>query len=139
MKGQEAKCRELLAPLVTSSPRHLVTSSPRQRRIHISSQLAYYASGVDRSRFDKLHVKLFLAIAGSIGALTVGVYFVFMSSFERGFVQYLNRADDVRLASLIERLAEGYAREGSWSWIADDREWWSAMSREALGLPRARR
>lgn len=94
---------------------------------------------MDRSRFDKLHVKLFLAIAGSIGALTVAVYFVFMSSFERGFIQYLSRADDVRLESFIGRLAEGYAREGSWSWIANDRERWSAMSRESLGLPRPRR
>ena len=94
---------------------------------------------MDKSRLDKLHVKLFLAIAASIGALTVAVYFVFMSSFERGFIQYLNRADEIRLESLIDRLAEGYAPEGSWGWIANDRERWSAISREALGLPKPRR
>src|SRR5215210_6578370 len=94
---------------------------------------------MDKSRFDKLHVKLFLAIAGSIAALTIAVYFVFISSFERGFIQYLNRADDTRLDSMIARLAEGYARETSWSWIANDRERWIAMSREALGLPKSQR
>jgi two-component system sensor histidine kinase BaeS len=94
---------------------------------------------MDQFRFDKLHVKLFLAIAGSIGALTLAVYFVFMSSFERGFIQYLNRADGARLDAMIVRLAEGYARESGWSWIANDRERWIALSREALGLPKPQR
>ncbi len=91
---------------------------------------------MDIARFDKLHVKLFVAITGAIALLTLAAYFVFTASFERGFVQYLNRADDVRLESMIERLAQGYAREGNWSWIANDRERWIDMSRDALGLPR---
>ncbi|MES2564142.1 MAG: ATP-binding protein [Pseudomonadota bacterium] len=88
------------------------------------------------NRFDKLHIKLFAAIAGAIGLLTMVAYFVFTASFERGFVGYLNRADEVRLDALIERLAEGYARERNWTWIANDRERWIDLSREALGLPR---
>jgi two-component system sensor histidine kinase BaeS len=91
---------------------------------------------VDKSRFDKLHIKLFLAIAGGIAALTLAAYFVFTTSFERGFIQYLNRADEARLESMIDRLAEGYARDHSWSWIANDRQRWIEMSRDALGLPR---
>ena len=91
---------------------------------------------MDTSRFDKLHVKLFAAIAGAIALLTLAAYFVFTASFERGFVQYLNRADEVRLESMIERLAEGYARERNWTWIANNRERWIDMSRDALGLPR---
>lgn len=88
------------------------------------------------NRFDKLHIKLFAAIAGAIGLLTMAAYLVFTASFERGFVGYLNRADEVRLDALIERLAEGYARERNWNWIATDRERWIDLSREALGLPR---
>ena len=91
---------------------------------------------VDKSRFDKLHVKLFLAIAGAIAALTVAAYFVFTASFERGFIQYLNGADEARLESMIDRLADGYVRHGGWSWIAGDRDHWIEMSRESLGLPR---
>lgn len=90
---------------------------------------------MDTSRFDKLHVKLFAAIAGAIALLTLAAYFVFTASFERGFVQYLNRADEVRLEAMIVRLAEGYGRESNWTWIANDRERWINMSREALGLP----
>src|SRR6476620_2285277 len=88
----------------------------------------------DKSRFDKLHVKLFLAIAGAIAALTFAAYYVFTASFERGFMQYLNRADEVRLDSMIDRLAAEYARERSWSWIVNDRQRWIDMSRDALGL-----
>ena len=73
---------------------------------------------MDKSRFDRLHVKLFLAIAGAIAALTFAAYLVFSWSFERGFVQYLNRADEARLELMIDRLADGYAREGGWDWIA---------------------
>jgi hypothetical protein len=49
---------------------------------------------MDRTRFDRLTVKLFAAIAGAIAALTLGAYLVFSWSFERGFVQYLHRADE---------------------------------------------
>lgn len=92
---------------------------------------------MDKFRFDKLHVKLFAAIAGAIAALTVAAYFVFTASFEHGFIQYLKRADEVRLDLMTERLAEGYARERGWAWIANDRERWVEMSRDALGLTRS--
>src|SRR4051812_39304464 len=90
---------------------------------------------MDTGRFGKLHFKLFLAIAGAIGALTIATYFVFSASFERGFIQYLYRADETRLDWMVEQLAQGYARERSWAWIANDRDRWIAMSRQALGLP----
>ncbi|MDB5922478.1 MAG: hypothetical protein JWN13_1414 [Betaproteobacteria bacterium] len=90
---------------------------------------------MNKSRFDKLHVKLFLVIAGAIAALTLAAYYVFTASFERGFMQYLNRADEVRLDSMIDRLSIEYARERSWSWIANDHQRWIDMSRDALGLP----
>jgi two-component system sensor histidine kinase BaeS len=90
---------------------------------------------VDKTRFDRLYIKLFAAIAGTIGVLTLATYLVFSWSFERGFVQYLHRADEARLEILIDRLADGYVREGGWAWVANDRERWIALTREALGLP----
>jgi two-component system, OmpR family, sensor histidine kinase BaeS len=90
---------------------------------------------VSLARFDRLHVKLFLVIAGAIAGLTVVTYLVFTWSFERGFVQYLNRADDARLELMTDRLADVYAREGGWATLAGDSDRWMAMSRDALGLP----
>jgi len=90
---------------------------------------------VNLKRFDRLHVKLFLTIAGAIAGLTFITYLVFTWSFERGFVQYVNRADEARLELMTDRLAVVYAREGGWASIASDGERWMAMSRDALGLP----
>jgi two-component system sensor histidine kinase BaeS len=92
---------------------------------------------VDKTRFDSLYVKLFAAIAGAIALLTLATYLVFSWSFERGFVQYLQHADDVRLERMVDRLEEIYAREHGWSTLANDRERWIEISRDALGLSRS--
>ena len=89
---------------------------------------------VDTKRFDRLYIKLFAAITGAIAVLTLATYFVFSWSFERGFVQYLHRADEARLDVLIDRLADVYEKEGGWSMLANDRDRWLAMTREALGF-----
>src|ERR1044071_9703595 len=75
---------------------------------------------VSLGRFDRLYLKLFLAIAGAIVGLTVISYLVFTWTFERGFVQYVNRADSARLELMTDRLAEVYAREGGWAVLARD-------------------
>jgi two-component system, OmpR family, sensor histidine kinase BaeS len=90
---------------------------------------------VGLGRFDRLHLKLFLAIAGAIAGLTLVSYLVFTWTFERGFVQYVNRADEARLELMTDRLADVYAREGGWAALARDPERWGAMARDALGLP----
>ena len=91
---------------------------------------------MNKARFDTLFVKLFAAIAGAIALLTLCAYFVFSWSFERGFVQYLHRADELRLERVIDRLQEIYVAEGGWDGVANDRPRWIEITREALGLPR---
>jgi two-component system, OmpR family, sensor histidine kinase BaeS len=86
-------------------------------------------------RLDTLRVKLFLAIAGATAALVLGAWAVFSSSFERGFVDYVNEADEARLEPLVAALAEGYEREGGWAWIAEDRRRWFELLRDTIGLP----
>ena len=101
----------------------------------IRSQSRARIQSVNLERFDRLHVKLFLTIAGAIAGLTFITYLVFTWSFERGFVQYVNTADEARLELMTDRLETVYAREGGWAAIASDGERWMAMSRDALGLP----
>lgn len=86
-------------------------------------------------RLDNLRVKLFLAIAGGTAALSLIAYLVFGWSFDRGFADYVNRADEARLQPFIASLAEGYAREGGWKWVAEDRRRWFELIRETVGLP----
>lgn len=89
---------------------------------------------MDTTRFDRLPIKLFGAIAATIGVLTLAAYLVFSWSFERGFIEYVNRSDQARLDALVATLAEGYGREGGWDWVAADRGRWLELVRPALGL-----
>ena len=91
------------------------------------------------ARFDSLRIKLFLAIAGANAVLALAAFLVFSWSFDQGFVEYLNRADEARLQPLIVRLAEGYQHEGQWQWVAEDRKRWFDLLREVLGTRGSRR
>jgi two-component system, OmpR family, sensor histidine kinase BaeS len=84
---------------------------------------------------NTLRVKLFLVIAGATAALTLVAYLVFSWSFDRGFIDYVNRADEARLQPLIEALGQGHAREGGWKWVAEDRRRWFDLIRDTVGLP----
>ena len=84
---------------------------------------------------DRLHVKLFLAIFATNAALALAAYLAFSSSFDRGFVESLQQADELRLHAFAAALGERYEREHGWDWIAKDPERWTSLSRQALGLP----
>ncbi|HEY9380083.1 MAG TPA: ATP-binding protein [Burkholderiales bacterium] len=86
-------------------------------------------------RFDRLRVKLFLAIAGANAVLAIVAYLLFALSFERGFIDYLHRGDVAKLDALVASLAQDYERQGSWDAIVNDRDNWAERSREALNLP----
>ena len=86
-------------------------------------------------RLDTLRVKLFLAIAGGTAALALAAYLVFSWSFDRGFVAYVNQADEARLQPLIERLAQEHGRQGGWEWVRQERRRWYELLRETLDVP----
>lgn len=88
-----------------------------------------------RRRFDSLRVKLFLAIAGVNALVVLLAYLVHGWSFDQGLAAYLNRADEARMAPLVERLGQGFFEHGSWQWLVDDHETWHRLLREELGIP----
>ncbi|MEF7617197.1 ATP-binding protein [Aquincola sp. MAHUQ-54] len=92
-----------------------------------------------RQRLDTLRVKLFVAIAGANVVLVMAAYLIYGWSFDQGLVEYLNRADEARLTPLIVRLAEGHQAQGGWDWVAKDRQRWTDLLREELGMTRGRR
>jgi len=86
-------------------------------------------------RFDTLRIKLFVAIAGGTAALALAAYLVFSWSFDRGFADYVNQADEARLQPLVAALGEGYGREGNWAWVSSDRRRWFELLRQSLDVP----
>lgn len=111
----------------------------RDPRAVAAPEAAAGARPAVRSRFDRLRVKLFLAIAGANAALAVAAYLVFSWSFDRGLAEYLHRTDQARLDGLVATLAAGYGRERGWAWLGDDRQRWSDFTRDTLGVPRSSR
>jgi len=110
-----------------------VTSTPAGLRPTEVPEPAPEALGRFAARFDRLPVKLFLAIAGANALLALIAYLVFSWSFDRGLAESLRRADQARLEAFAVALGESYGREQGWAWVTGDR--WTALTREALGLP----
>src|SRR5262245_24369102 len=90
------------------------------------------------SSFDRLRVKLFLAIATANALLAVAAYLVFSWTYDRAFVEYLNRVDQARLDAMVVALAESYGSEQGWA-LASDRQKWIAFVRAGLGFDSATR
>ncbi|MEY4564216.1 MAG: hypothetical protein RLZZ618_3493 [Pseudomonadota bacterium] len=114
--------------VIDSTPPSAASTAPPARR-----RLRWPA------RLDTLRIKLFLAIAGANALLALVAFVVFSWSFDQGFVEYLNRADEARLQPFIVRLADIHRREGSWKSLADDRRRWMDLTREVFGGPRGAR
>ncbi|HMA12850.1 MAG TPA: ATP-binding protein, partial [Steroidobacteraceae bacterium] len=104
----------------------------------MSSPVSQSGLGSLRRSLDRLGVKLFLAIAGANLVLVMAVYLIYSWSFDKGLVDYVNQTEQARLTPMITRLAEGYRKNGSWTWLTEDREGWAALLGESLGwrLPR---
>ena len=54
--------------------------------------------------------------------LVVLAFLIYGWSFDRGLLDYLNRADDARLTPLVQRLSSEYEAKGSWQWLAGNHE-----------------
>ena len=116
-----------------------VAAQPDRVACIFLARFAVTLSAVDKSRFDKLHVKLFAGDRRRDRSADARRLLRLHLELRARLRRLSHRADEARLESMIERLEEGYAREGGWAWIANDRERWIEMSRDALGLPRPRR
>jgi two-component system sensor histidine kinase BaeS len=65
-------------------------------------------------------VKFFLAILLAAAAAAAAMAIATRSSFQSGFLGYLNQVDAQRLDELAGRLATEYRRSGSWDFVRDD-------------------
>lgn len=68
----------------------------------------------------RIQYKMFLAMLAVACGVVVCMFLVMRWSFNRGFLDYVNKADRERLVSLAEVLEEAYAGVGSWRFLQDD-------------------
>ncbi len=83
--------------------------------------------------------KLFLAILLTSIIVVVVMGVAERASFQRGFLEYVNRTEVKRLDSLTVALAEAYREQGDWTFLRDNRRRWRhliiANIRAALAKP----
>ncbi|TQV72682.1 HAMP domain-containing protein [Exilibacterium tricleocarpae] len=77
-----------------------------------------------------IKTRLFLILLSANALLALLTYAVVSWSFDRGFLDYLNRAERERLTPLIQALEDGHREHGDWQWLAENpRQWRQLMHR----------
>ena len=87
----------------------------------------------------KLKYQLFLTLLAGGGLLIALLAIVADRSFNRGFLDYVNRLERQRLEPLRAALLEGYERHGDWRWIAARPGEWRALVRDQVEADRRRK
>jgi len=77
----------------------------------------------------RLKYQLFLALLAGGALLIAMLAGIADTSFNRGFLDYVNRVENRRLEPLRTALVEGYERSGDWSWIDARPSAWQALVR----------
>ena len=80
----------------------------------------------------RLKYQLFLALLAGGALLLALPAGIAAWSFDRAFLDYVNRLQRQRLEPLRSALVDGYARHGDWRWIASGREDWRALVRDSV-------
>jgi len=87
----------------------------------------------------RLDYQLFLILILTSALLIALMALIGNRSFDRGFIGYINNTERQQLLPLIDALADGYEREGSWDWLTDKRRAWKDLLDTHLGQGRAPR
>ena len=68
----------------------------------------------------RLKYQLFITLLIASALLVAVMFTVSSLSFSRGFLGYINNAEDQRLAELVPVFEQKYATDGSWETLASD-------------------
>ncbi|WP_017429698.1 HAMP domain-containing histidine kinase [Vreelandella jeotgali] len=84
-------------------------------------------------RLSRLGFKLFAIILSVNVAISGAVFLAVSYSIDRGFLDYLNKAQERRAMRLAEGLTERWQHHRSWQWLADDPLRWPTIVYHELG------
>ena len=85
-----------------------------------------------RLPLSHLGIKLFIIIL-SVNVVIAGLVFLAVSrSLDRGFIEYLETTQTNRAETLVDGLAEEWARRGDWQWLRDSPPEWKRLVQRQL-------
>jgi two-component system, OmpR family, sensor histidine kinase BaeS len=82
-----------------------------------------------------IRTKLFFALVGTGALVALAMLAGLRWSFERGLVELIQGREEARIATIAERLAEVYQRDGGWDGLRRDRRLWVQTLFERPGGP----
>ncbi|MGM0520738.1 MAG: ATP-binding protein [Pseudomonadota bacterium] len=82
---------------------------------------------------SRLGLKLFAIILSVNVAISAGVFMAVSYSIDRGFLDYLNQAQERRALVLADGLVNRWQYHQNWAWLEREPERWPAVVRHALG------
>ncbi|GAA3904134.1 two-component system sensor histidine kinase BaeS [Halomonas cibimaris] len=90
-------------------------------------------------RLSQLGLKLFAIILSVNVAISGAVFLAVSYSIDRGFLDYLNQAQERRAMRLAEGLTERWQQYKSWDWLENDPLRWPTIVYHELGRGNAQR
>ncbi|NKB37130.1 MAG: HAMP domain-containing protein [Gammaproteobacteria bacterium] len=79
-----------------------------------------------------IKTKLFLTLLLTILTVVVAMVFLIKLSFERGFLEYVNRLEQESHENLVINLVDAYQQNGSWNFIRENPRLWKEMHRQSI-------
>ncbi len=74
-----------------------------------------------------IRLKLFTILLLVTSSVVLCMYLVMSSSFDRGFLEYINKQDQQRYQEFSEALGEYYQKNGDWALLKNNWELWGSM------------
>ena len=71
--------------------------------------------------------KVLAAVFLTVLVVVCGMLFLVQWSFDRGFLEYVNRIERETQQNLITMLANEYQRHGNWEFVTDDSRYWREL------------
>jgi two-component system, OmpR family, sensor histidine kinase BaeS len=79
--------------------------------------------------------KLFLSLLLTTVVVVASMVFLVKWSFERGFLEYVNRVEREMHNNLVGNLADAYKGNGNWDFLKEDPRQWKEIHRSSIPIP----
>ncbi len=79
----------------------------------------------------RMQLRLFLAILTAAVLAAICMFFIMRWSFSRGFIDYVNKAEQERISTA---LVQAYEKQGNWNFLQEDQDHWPDSLKQIMLL-----
>lgn len=82
-----------------------------------------------------IRFKLFTTLLLTTGSVVLCMYLMMLWSFDRGFLDYVNKQEQQKYVEFSEALAEHWQENNSWDKLSNNRRSWDALLNQYIDFP----